>query len=99
MAKSRIYLDYNATAPLRPEAAEAVAHALGVTGNASSVHAEGRAVLSGPALARLKNAGLSERFVLELARRGATDELADQAIALRKRGAREDEILRRLARE
>lgn len=58
--------------------------------------AEGRAVLSGPALARLKNAGLSERFVLELARHGATDEVADQAITLRKRGAREDEILRSL---
>jgi cysteine desulfurase len=43
MAKSRIYFDYNATAPLRPEAARAVKHVLGLTGNASSVHAEGRA--------------------------------------------------------
>jgi cysteine desulfurase len=40
----RIYLDWNATAPLRPQACAAVAEALGVCGNPSSVHAEGRAV-------------------------------------------------------
>ncbi len=39
----RVYLDWNASAPLRPEAREAVAAALEVTGNPSSVHAEGRA--------------------------------------------------------
>lgn len=38
----RTYLDYNATAPLRPEAKAAVMRALDVTGNPSSVHAEGR---------------------------------------------------------
>ena len=32
------YLDYNASAPIRPEAAAAVAEALRVSGNASSVH-------------------------------------------------------------
>jgi cysteine desulfurase len=37
-----VYLDYNATAPVRPEAAAAVADALGLTGNASSVHRFGR---------------------------------------------------------
>jgi cysteine desulfurase len=42
MAGERIYLDYNATAPVRPAVVEAVARALGVTGNPSSVHAEGR---------------------------------------------------------
>jgi cysteine desulfurase len=36
------YLDYNATAPVRPEAAEAVACALRIGGNPSSVHANGR---------------------------------------------------------
>ncbi len=40
---ARVYLDWNASAPLRPEAREAVAAALEVTGNPSSVHAEGRA--------------------------------------------------------
>jgi cysteine desulfurase len=39
----RSYLDYNATAPLRPEVREAVADALHVFGNPSSVHEEGRA--------------------------------------------------------
>ena len=38
-----VYLDYNATAPVRPEAASAVAAALAVIGNPSSVHAPGRA--------------------------------------------------------
>lgn len=38
-----VYLDYNATAPVRPEAAEAVAYALTLGGNPSSVHAGGRA--------------------------------------------------------
>ncbi len=37
-----VYLDYNATAPVRPEAAAAVARALEATGNASSVHRFGR---------------------------------------------------------
>ena len=37
-----VYLDYNATAPIRPEAAEAAACALGIGGNPSSIHAAGR---------------------------------------------------------
>ena len=40
----RVYLDWNATAPLRAEAQAAAAQALGLSGNPSSVHAEGRAV-------------------------------------------------------
>lgn len=39
----RVYFDWNATAPLRGEARAAVAAALSLTGNPSSVHAEGRA--------------------------------------------------------
>jgi cysteine desulfurase len=39
----RSYFDWNATAPLRPQAAEALRAALSVPGNPSSVHAEGRA--------------------------------------------------------
>jgi cysteine desulfurase len=39
----RVYLDHNATAPLRPEAREAMIAAMDVVGNPSSVHAEGRA--------------------------------------------------------
>ena len=40
---SRIYLDWNATTPLRPEARAAMIAALDLIGNPSSVHAEGRA--------------------------------------------------------
>ncbi len=39
---SRVYLDWNATAPLRPEALAAMAVAIDHLGNPSSVHAEGR---------------------------------------------------------
>ncbi|MGD0847753.1 cysteine desulfurase family protein [Bradyrhizobium sp.] len=38
----RVYLDWNATTPLRPEAREAMAAAWDLCGNPSSVHAEGR---------------------------------------------------------
>jgi cysteine desulfurase len=40
--RTRTYLDYNATAPLRPEAREAALSAMATTGNPSSIHAEGR---------------------------------------------------------
>ena len=39
----RVYLDWNATAPLRPEARDAMLAAMDVVGNPSSVHGEGRA--------------------------------------------------------
>jgi len=41
--KPRIYLDFNATAPLVAEARAAMVQALAVTGNPSSIHSEGRA--------------------------------------------------------
>ena len=41
--KPRVYLDWNATAPLRDEARAAMVAAMDVVGNPSSVHAEGRA--------------------------------------------------------
>ena len=43
MAVERIYLDWNATAPLMAAAREAMLDALSLPGNPSSVHAEGRA--------------------------------------------------------
>ena len=43
MSKPTIYLDYNATAPIRPEARDAVLRAFEAAGNPSSVHASGRA--------------------------------------------------------
>jgi cysteine desulfurase len=43
VAEYAIYLDHNATSPLRPGAADAMRAAMLRTGNASSVHAHGRA--------------------------------------------------------
>lgn len=53
MCRAMIYADYNATAPLRPEARDAMLAALDIGANPSSVHAAGR----------------SARKVLETARR------------------------------
>jgi cysteine desulfurase len=55
----RAYFDWNATAPLRQEAREAMTAALGLTGNASSVHAEGRAARQAVEAAREKVAILA----------------------------------------
>jgi cysteine desulfurase len=41
--KDRIYLDYNATCPIRPHVKDAVMAALDVTGNSSAQHKDGRA--------------------------------------------------------
>ncbi|HEY7229738.1 MAG TPA: cysteine desulfurase family protein [Pseudolabrys sp.] len=54
----RAYFDWNATAPLRKEARDAMSAALAVTGNASSVHAEGRAARRLIEQAREEVAGL-----------------------------------------
>ncbi|HMJ41810.1 MAG TPA: cysteine desulfurase family protein [Pseudolabrys sp.] len=54
----RAYFDWNATAPLRAEARETMVAALGLTGNASSVHAEGRAARQVIENARQKVASL-----------------------------------------
>jgi cysteine desulfurase len=55
---NRAYFDWNATAPLRPEARAAMTAALGLTGNASSVHSEGRAARQTVEQARLQVASL-----------------------------------------
>ena len=54
----RTYLDWNATAPLRPEARAAVVAALDALGNPSSVHREGRAARRLIELARQEVAAL-----------------------------------------
>lgn len=55
---SGIYLDYNASAPVRPQAVEAVAAALAAGGNPSSVHAVGRAARARVEQARTEVAAL-----------------------------------------
>jgi cysteine desulfurase len=54
----RVYLDHNATSPLRPAAREAMLAALSETGNASSVHREGQAARARVEHARAQVAGL-----------------------------------------
>ena len=58
MSERCIYLDYNATAPIRPEAEAAVLAALRIGGNPSSVHGAGRAARAAVEQARLDVAAL-----------------------------------------
>src|SRR6202030_55641 len=60
----RSYFDWNATTPLRPQAAEALREAFSVPGNPSSVHAEG------PAARRLVEEAREEVAALVAARPG-----------------------------
>jgi hypothetical protein len=55
----------------------------------------GEPALSGPSLAALRNAGVAEATLLELLRRRVPDSEAQAILALRRRGARDAEILRR----
>src|SRR5262245_50392689 len=56
---TRSYLDYNATAPLRPEVREAMVAAMDTHGNPSSVHREGREARALVESARTKVARLA----------------------------------------
>ncbi|MEM0907693.1 MAG: cysteine desulfurase family protein [Pseudomonadota bacterium] len=58
---NRIYLDWNATAPIAPGAREAAVEALCAGGNASSVHAEGRAAR---AMVETVRRTLADRFAV-----------------------------------
>src|SRR5689334_25111647 len=58
MSPQRIYLDYNATAPLLPAARDAMVDAMALPGNPSSIHAEGRAARHAVETARGAVAGL-----------------------------------------
>lgn len=59
MPNARTYLDFNATAPLRPDARAAMAAALDCFGNPSSVHHEGREARALIAAARRHVAALA----------------------------------------
>jgi len=59
--------------------------------------ADGKPVLSGASLARLKNAGVREPTLLKLVQRGVPDSEAGKILAYRRRGASEREILRQFA--
>jgi cysteine desulfurase len=57
-ATIRSYLDHNATTPVRPAVAEAMLRALQMTGNPSSIHAEGRMARAAVEAAREQVAAL-----------------------------------------
>ncbi|MGI9417693.1 MAG: cysteine desulfurase family protein, partial [Geminicoccaceae bacterium] len=58
MSAARIYLDYNATAPVKPEVVALVAETMSTVGNASSVHTAGRTARSRIEKARAQVASL-----------------------------------------
>jgi cysteine desulfurase len=53
-----VYIDYNATTPLRPEVKAAMIHNMEIFGNASSMHGSGRAARAGVEQARKAAASL-----------------------------------------
>jgi hypothetical protein len=59
--------------------------------------AAGQPVLAGATLANLKNAGVRELTLLELARRGVPDSQAAAILAFRRRGATDADIIHRFA--
>ncbi|MEO1315407.1 MAG: aminotransferase class V-fold PLP-dependent enzyme [Pseudomonadota bacterium] len=62
----RVYLDWNATAPLRPEARAAMLEAMDTLGNPSSVHSEGRAAKAIVERSRAQVAALVNRDASEV---------------------------------
>jgi cysteine desulfurase len=87
----RVYLDHNATSPLRPEAAEAMAEALREGGNPSSVHAEGRRAKARVEAARETVAGALGALVENLVFTSGATEAVNLAI-----GSAVDSGVRRL---
>ena len=78
----RVYLDWNATAPLRPEARAAMLEAMDVVGNPSSVHAEGRAAKAIVEKARGQVAALVGCAVEELVFTSGATEAANIATSV-----------------
>ncbi len=77
----RVYLDWNATAPLRPEARAAMVEAMDVVGNPSSVHTEGRAAKMIVEKAREQVANLVGCDTEELVFTSGATEAAEQALS------------------
>jgi len=86
MAKESVYLDHNATAPLRPEARAALLAALDLTGNPSSVHGHGRRLRDLIETGRAQVARLAGAETRQVVFTGSATEALTQAIVA---GARE----------
>ncbi len=77
---TRVYLDFNATAPVRPQVVEAMAEAMRAGGNASSVHATGRAARSRVEEARRRVAALVGADPSQVIFTGSGTEADNQAL-------------------
>ncbi|MEO0745357.1 MAG: aminotransferase class V-fold PLP-dependent enzyme [Pseudomonadota bacterium] len=82
---SRVYLDHNATTPLRVEARDAMLAAMDVVGNPSSVHAEGRAAKMLVERARGQVASLVGCEPTQVVFTGSATEAAALAVAQKAR--------------
>jgi cysteine desulfurase len=80
MTQIATYLDHNASAPLLPEARTAIAAALDLTGNPSSVHGHGRALRALIDEARAKVAKLAGATREQVVFTGSATEAITQAI-------------------
>lgn len=88
MDQTRAYLDYNATSPVRPAVVDAVARALALPGNPSSIHAEGRAARAALEVARGQVAALVGADPRQVVFTSGGTEAANAVLsgALRRRG-------------
>ncbi|MDX3192883.1 cysteine desulfurase family protein [Streptomyces sp. MN03-5084-2B] len=83
-----VYLDYNATAPLRPEAMDAMVSMLNTVGNASSQHAYGQVAASHVESARRRVADLLGCSPGELVFTAGATEANNLALYAAQRGGR-----------
>jgi cysteine desulfurase len=80
MAASRLYLDWNATAPLHPAAREALLRAIDIFGNPNSVHGEGRAARGAVETARRQVAALAGAQAAHVVFTSGATEAANMAL-------------------
>jgi cysteine desulfurase len=80
----RVYLDHNATTPLRAEARDAMVGAMGILGNPSSVHQEGRAAKAALEKARQEIASAFGADGAEVVFTSSATEAAAMALAGRE---------------
>lgn len=93
MPRQTIYLDHNASAPLLPEARAAHIAALDLTGNPSSVHAQGRALRAVVDKARTEVAKLAGAERDQVVFTGSATEAISQAIIGGARAFKADAIV------
>nr|CAD6414754.1 cysteine desulfurase [Rhizobium sp. Q54] len=80
MARTRVYMDWNATAPIGDPARLSMLEALQLPGNASSVHAEGRAARAALEKARRQVAALVGADPAHVIFTGGATEAANQVL-------------------